>query len=333
MKGHAIHHIAPGRVVWREVTIEEPRAGEAWVKADFSAISAGTESLVFRGEFPAGLPLDAAIPTLDRQFGYPLRYGYALAGRVVRTGSEADQAWLGRRIFMFHPHQDYACVSLENCLAVPDEVSTRAACFLANTESAVNFVMDGRPGLGERFLVLGLGVLGLLTTAILARFPLAELIATDRQSSRREWAGRFGATALESLVQFDADGDSAGTGFDAVIELSGDMAALDEAIRVTGFGGRIVIGSWYGSRNSPVDLGGVFHRRRLKLVSSQVSTLAADLTARWNKQRRLELAWDWVRRIAPECLITHVFPPERCQEAFELAAAPGAGALQILFHY
>lgn len=311
----------------------DPQPGEALIRAESSAISGGTESLVFRGDFPGDLPLDASIPQLGSNFRYPVRYGYTLAGTVLRVGSDADAAWLGRRVLAFHPHQDLACVSLEHCWTVPDGVSMRAACFLPNTESAVNFVMDARPCVGERFLVIGQGVVGLLTTAILASFPLAELAATDRLTTRLEWAGRLGANPLSTLDRVKADGIQAGAGFDAVIELSGNMAALDDAIAVTGFGGRIVIGSWYGNQTAALDLGGVFHRRRLTLLSSQVSTLAADLTARWNKQRRLALAWEWIRRIAPERLITHVFPPERCQQAFELAANPAAGAMQVVFHY
>lgn len=333
MKARAVEHVGPQRVEWRDVDVPEPRAGQGLIQAECSAISAGTEALIFCGAFPAHLPLDATLPGLGGRLGYPLRYGYALTGRIVRTGAAADEAWVGRRVFVFHPHQDRVCVDLDACLPVPDTVSSRAACFLANTESAVNLVMDAAPRLGERFLVLGLGVLGLLTTAILAHFPLSELAATDPLALRREWAELLGASAAATLEPFAADGDAAGAGFDGVIELSGNVAALDQAIAVTGFGGRIVIGSWYGTKNGAVDLGGVFHRRRLKLVSSQVSTLAPELTARWNKRRRLALAWEWVRRISPERLITHVFPPERCQEAFELAVNPVAGALQVIFEY
>lgn len=334
-----IEHVAPGRVEQREVALAEPGAGEAWVQTDFSAISPGTESLVFRGEAPSDLDLDETIPSLRGGFTYPFVYGYAAVGRVVKVGSHSDEQWLGRRVFAFHPHQDYIRIRIEDCLPVPDEISSRAAPFLANTESAVNFVMDARPVLGERFLVIGLGVVGLVTTAILASFPLSRLFAADPVPHRREWARRFGATDVVEAAGHGrigyawADGGAARPGFDGVIELSGNADALDEAIAVTGFAGRIVIGSWYGRKRVALNLGGVFHRRRIRLISSQVSTLAPDLSGRWNKARRLVLAWEWIRRIEPERLITHVFSPSRCQEAFELAASPGSGALQVLFQF
>lgn len=333
MKACAILHLGPEAVGWREVEIARPGVGELLVQAEFSAISAGTESLVFRSEISRDLEVDTTIPQLQGRFAYPFSYGYALVGRVVQVGANGDRAWLGRRVMVFHPHQDWACVRAADCWPVPDEVSSQAACFLPNTESAVSLVMDARPGLGERFLVLGQGILGLLTTAILNHFPLSELVASDPVAVRRQWAARFGATVPDSLADYIADGHPAGAGFDGVIELSGNMKALDEAIAVAGYGARIVIGSWYGLRSAAIDLGGAFHRRRLRLESSQVSSLAAELTDRWNKRRRLALAWDWVRRIQPDCLITHTFAPMRCQEAFELAADADSGALQVMFRY
>lgn len=333
MKAHAVEHVQAGQAAWREIEIGEPGADEVLVAAEFSAISAGTESLLFSGNFPGDCPLDALIPALQRRFAYPVRYGYALVGRVTRVGDNVDSDWLGRRVFLFHPHQDFVRTRLDGCWPVPEDIANRAGCFLPNVESAVNFVMDARPIVGERLLVVGLGVLGLLTTAILMQFPLAELVVVDRLSSRRTRGQQLGARVAAGLDELHADGIPAGAGFDTAIELSGNMRVLDPLIDAMGFGGRIVVGSWYGTQRESVSLGGVFHRRRLTLISSQVSTLAAEFSARWDKTRRLALAWEWVRRINPERWITHTFPPTRCQEAFELAAEPNDGVLQVIFDY
>ena len=75
------------------------------------------------------------------------------------------------------------------------------------------------------------------------------------------------------------------SGADLSIELSGSPSALDDAIASTGFGGRVVIGSWYGEKKAALDLGGAFHRSRIKLISSQVSTIAPELSSRWDKAR------------------------------------------------
>src|SRR5215216_3093094 len=71
------------------------------VEAVGSAISHGTEMLVFRGQVPPELELD--LPTLRGAFAFPIKYGYACVGRVVDVGAEADLA-VGDLVFVHHPH-------------------------------------------------------------------------------------------------------------------------------------------------------------------------------------------------------------------------------------
>ena len=71
------------RVVRTELRpVRAPGPGEVQVRAVCSAISAGTELLAYRGELPASLPLDPALPALEGSFTFPFTYGYAAAGRV-----------------------------------------------------------------------------------------------------------------------------------------------------------------------------------------------------------------------------------------------------------
>jgi 2-desacetyl-2-hydroxyethyl bacteriochlorophyllide A dehydrogenase len=290
--------------------------------------------MIFRGDLPTDVALDETIPALKNQgWSYPLHYGYALVGRVVDAGSPAERRWVGERVFLFHPHQDRVLADTADCLPVPEGLPPQAAALLPNVESALNFVMDAGPSVGERMLVTGQGVVGLLTTAILAAFPLSRLAAVDPVATRRQWSAKLGAdTVAESVRELpqEAGGED---DFDGVIEVSGNLGALNEAIARTAFDGRIIVASWYGRSGDALDLSGAFHRRRIRLISSQVSTLAPTLTGRWTKARRLALAWDWVKRIRPERLVTHSLPAARCQEAFELAAAPAAGALQVVLTY
>lgn len=334
MRVNALWHVGPRRVAWREGVTPAPAVGQVLVQTELSAISPGTESMIFRGEFPAGIALDDTIPALRGQgWSYPLRYGYALIGRVVGAGSSAEEHRLGQRVFLFHPHQDYVCADVGDCLPVPEGAASQAAVMLPNVESAVNFAMDATPLIGERLLVTGQGVVGLLTTAVLSAFPLAGLAAVDRVPERRQWSTVLGArTVAESVAALSIHPEVV-EDFDAVIELSGSMEVLNEAIPRTGFDGRIIVGSWYGHPGGTLDLAGAFHRRRIRLISSQVSTLAPRWTGRWTKSRRLALAWDWIRRLGPERLVTHCLPVAQCQEAFELAATPASGALQLVLNY
>jgi 2-desacetyl-2-hydroxyethyl bacteriochlorophyllide A dehydrogenase len=340
MRAQAIYHQAPKSVAVAETDVPTPKPGEVLIRTRYSAISPGTESLIFRGEMPRDPAPDAGAANPGNRFNYPFKYGRSLVGEVTAVGSDRDRDWLGRHVFAFHPHQSHAVVDKRDCQILPENTPLERALFLANMESALNIVFDAAPLVGERAMVFGQGIVGLLTTAILSRFPLAELITADPVTSRRERSLELGAdlaidpsdrrafAALKDCLFYgEADG------LDVAIEVSGKMSALDQAMELTGFAGRIIVGSWYGRVSGAVDLGGHFHRRRIHLVASQAGTVSPHLQGRWNKERRLDLAWDWLGRLHPEQFITHRFSPAACQEAFELMQSKQAGAFQIVFQY
>jgi threonine dehydrogenase-like Zn-dependent dehydrogenase len=224
---------------------------------------------------------------------------------------------------------------------VPAALSPEEAAFLPNMETAVNFLMDGQPLIGERVVVFGQGVVGLLTTALLARLPLARLVTLDRYPRRRDFSLTLGAHASldpegpDALAHLHAclHDESAPAGADLTYELSGNPGALDQAIAATGFNGRVVIGSWYGQKRAPLNLGGRFHRSRIHLISSQVSTIAPQWTGRWTKPRRLQVAWQMLQQVRPAQLITHRFPIAEAGAAYALLDRHPEEALQVLLTY
>jgi len=336
----AIHHVAPEKVSIAAARLPPLAPDHVLIRTRYSAISAGTESLIYRGQFPAGSRQDSTIASLQGTFEYPFTYGYALVGEVIDAGAGVDPALHGRHVFAFHPHQDHAVVALRDVIAIPAHIEPRAALFLPNMESAINFVMDARPTIGERAMVFGLGIVGLLTTALLAQFPLSVLITADPIAGRRQRSLELGAgraldpgdSAQWRALEKDLFGREL-TGLDFALELSGNMQALNQAIELVGFAGRIIVGSWYGGSGQALDLGTHFHRRRIELTSSQVSTLHPRLSGRWSKARRIDLAWDAIARLAPQRLITHSFSFHDCQRAFDLASRRDDGVLQVVFEY
>jgi threonine dehydrogenase-like Zn-dependent dehydrogenase len=296
--------------------------------------------LVYRGQAPADMPLDDSLPALDGTFQYPFKYGYSSVGQVVDVGPGVAPAWRDRQVFSFQPHQSFYLAAPSNLLPLPDGVSPDDAVFLPNFETAVNFVMDGRPMIGERVAVFGLGIVGLLTTALLAAHPLDCLAGWDRYPRRRQAARSLGADHLFDPFAQDPDvvrqtlgfyGPEEGRdGFDLLYELSGSPAALNTAISLAGFAARVVIGSWYGTKTAQLDLGGRFHRSRLRLISSQVSSLSPDLLGRWNKDRRIAIAWQHLARLHPARFITHRFPLAEAARAFRLLADHPEETIQVV---
>ena len=331
----------PYRVEVREEEVPGPGPGQLLVKAIRSGISAGTEVLIYRGDAPEGMAADESIPALKGAIEFPMKYGYALVGEVAETGSRVPKTWQGATVFSFHPHEDLFLAEPEEVVLLPPGIGSEEALLFPAMETALTLVMDGAPLLGEQIAVFGQGVIGLLVTALLARLSPASLVAADCFPLRRAASRKMGAhAALEPSGQgFEEqalsllEGNRPVRGADLAFEVSGSPNALNQAIAVTGFGGRIVIGSWYGKKPVAAALGGSFHRSRIRLMSSQVSTLAPERTGRWDKERVRNLAWQTLREIKPSGLITHRFPLSQAHRAYDLLARDPGEMLQVVFTY
>ena len=332
----------------REEALPALDAGEVLVETICSAISAGTEMLVYQGRFPQDVETDSVISSLRGGFKYPLAYGYACVGVIRGTGKQVDNSWRDKVVFSFQPHTTHYVSKTESVFPMPASLSSETASFLPNMETAVNLVQDAAPIFGERVLVLGQGVVGLLTASLLKEFPLEELVTVDCYELRREASMALGVEASFNSDEKDFDkkishidnnksnNDSIAytqRKFDLVFELSGNPSALDNALALTGFSGRVVIGSWYGEKKTEVSLGRAFHRSRIKLISSQVSTIAPELSGRWDKARRFDVAWKALERIKPDKWITHQFPIERAAQAYQLLDENPQETIQVLITY
>src|SRR5262249_11829398 len=163
----ALFHTAPRRVEIRELPTPRPAAGEVLIRTLCSGISAGTERLVYRGEVPADLALDDTIDALGGAFSYPFAYGYACVGEVADSGPA---------VFAFHPHHS-VCTSRASELIPLPTIDPASASLLPLVETALQVTLDAGAGYRDRVIVLGAGVLGLLTGLLLQRSGWWPLIA------------------------------------------------------------------------------------------------------------------------------------------------------------
>lgn len=337
----SVHFTAPGAASVTPEPLAPPAAGEVQVRARLSAISPGSEMLVYRGLAPQDLPVDDSLSALSGEFSFPIIYGYAVVGQIEKLGAGVPEEWLSRRVFAFQPHENFFNARPDDLLPLPDDLTDEDAVFLPNMETAVTLVLDGAPLVGEQVVVFGQGIVGLLTTALLARFPLAQLITVDRYPLRRRTSQALGAaTCLDPDAGdfLDTLREALGVrqrydGADLLFELSGSPPALNQAIAAAAFDSRIVIGSWYGQKGAALDLGGRFHRARLRLISSQVSSLAPQISGRWTKSRRLAVAQENLRKIKPARFITQRFPQTQAAEAYRLLDTHPEVTIQVVLTY
>ena len=216
-KAKTLFFTAPGQVEIRECPLPHVRDDEVLVETVCSAISAGSEMLVYRGQFPQ---LKDAHDVVSSELKYPLAYGYACVGVVRELGGMVTGEWKDRLVFSFQPHTSHFVAKTDSLFPIPKSLSPENACFLPNMETAVNLVQDGAPILGERVLVLGQGVVGLLTAFLLGEFPLENLTVVDGIEKRRHALRVDGQRSkVKSLAQADLRASTSDS-FDLSFELT-----------------------------------------------------------------------------------------------------------------
>jgi 2-desacetyl-2-hydroxyethyl bacteriochlorophyllide A dehydrogenase len=327
---------AARQVELRSSPTGRPGPKELLIEALFSAISHGTEMLVYRGEVAVDTPLDLTIPTCQGGFGFPIKYGYASVGRVAEAGAEANVE-RGAIVFAFNPHETCYTIPAEFVLRLPAALQPLSGVLAANLETAVNALLDAAPRLGETVVITGQGVIGLLITWLARKAGAGLIITADQFEKRRRLSQSFGADLSVECAPDEfgrcVTERTSGRGADVVIEASGQPAALDSAIKVASVEGRVVVVSWYGTKPVTLSLATDFHRKRLTLRSSQVSSLDPSLAPRWSLSRRRELAVGYLAEIPCDQLISHIIPFDRAAEAYRLIDQHPGEVVQVVLDY
>jgi hypothetical protein len=291
-RARAFWTTAPGRGELREESLPTPGHGAYRVRALASGVSRGTEALVFAGRVPPSQYQAMRAPLMGGDFPFPVKYGYSAVG-VIEDGPAEDGlakdglakdglAKDGQRVFVLHPHQDRFIAPAAMCIPVPNNVPTRRAVLAANMETALNLLWDAAPLPGERMLVVGAGVVGLLTAALLARIPTAVVTLVDTNPARAALAQAFGCGfALPDAVPGEQE---------LIVHTSASEAGLRLCLDRAAFEARIIEASWYGDAAPTLPLGEAFHASRLRLVGSQVGAIAPPMRGRRSHAQRLALA-------------------------------------------
>ncbi|MEO0618163.1 MAG: zinc-binding alcohol dehydrogenase [Pseudomonadota bacterium] len=242
-----------------------------------------------------------ACPHQLGQFPFPVMYGYGFVGEIVDGARERR----GRAAFCLHPHATYAVVPETDVHLVPYGLPARRAILTANMETALNVVWDARISGGDRVVVMGAGVVGLLVGYLAAQFPGATVLVCDPDPSRRALAETLGCEVVAPDAAAEWVDANDGLPFDVAINASASGEALTAAIDLLGVEGRVVEASWFGARSVDLRLGGAFHSQRLQIVSSQVGRIPADRQARWTYARRIAVALRLLDDDRLDTLITH----------------------------
>jgi len=317
----AFWSVAPGRGELRSEELLPPATGEVLVRALYSAVSRGSESLVFHGRVPVSERQRMRCPHQVGEFPGPVKYGYSNVGRVEAGNVEL----LGQTVFCLFPHQSAYVVPAGAVLPVPAAVPPERAVLAANLETAVNAVWDAAPRLGDRVSVVGAGVVGCLCAYLLARHPGVAVELIDLRPERAEIARAFGATfALPQDAQRERD---------LVLHASGREAGLRTSLDLAGTDATVLELSWFGDSEVSLPLGAAFHARRLGLRSSQVGSVSPRARKRFDHRARLALALELCKDPLLDLLIDAEIPFDELPEAMPRLTMPECGSLCYRVRY
>lgn len=275
----ALWYVDRGRVALLEERLHtQIGSDDVLLRTLYSTVSRGTERLVFLGAVPDSERSRMRAPMQAGQFPFPVKYGYCTVARIELGPTEL----VGHVAFCLHPHQDFIVAPKDFIQLIPKGIPPRRAVLAANMETALNAHWDAGTKPGDRVIVIGGGIVGLLTAYLASRIAGCEVTLVDISQSRQRLAKHLGfAFSRPDSIPIDAD---------IIFNTSASAAGLQSAIEVAGMEATIVEMSWYGAKEVGLGLGGAFHSRRLRLISSQVGHVAAGNRSRWNFERRLAKA-------------------------------------------
>ncbi|MDE0808760.1 MAG: zinc-binding alcohol dehydrogenase [Alphaproteobacteria bacterium] len=307
----------PGHAEIRTEPIPDIPEEYLLIRATHGAISKGTESLIFRGKVPSKMVDRMRCPFQTGDFPGPVKYGYSTVGTVI----DGPGARIGQSVFCLYPHQDFFTIPAAAAHGLPKGLPPSRAVLAANMETALNALWDAGIRRGDQVCVIGAGVVGLLTAYLARRVGRARVDLLDIDPSKAAAARAVGATFQER--------PPSNANYSTVIHASGAPAGLATALKITGFEGKIIELSWYGTQPVTLNLGEDFHDRRLTIRSSQVGSVATSRRQGWTHARRLDKALELLR---DPCLDVLISGESDFEELPGTMAALADGRLSALCH-
>jgi 2-desacetyl-2-hydroxyethyl bacteriochlorophyllide A dehydrogenase len=296
---------------------------QARAKMLYSGISHGTEMNTYSGRIPGN---------------FPCRSGYSAVGEIVEVGSEFTKASVGDRIFHYASHAtEFVISESQPVYLLPEGLDTKCGIFTALAGVAYNGVLESQIALGETAVVFGLGVVGLCTSFLIRKAGAFNVIAVDPVSIRREAGKRMGVDATldpnENDIAEQVKALNGGQLADVVIETSGAISALNDALKAIQNQSMIVPLSWYSADAAGLDLSKDFHYKRVKIQVAQGGSVPLYLSSRWTYDRRVRSTMKVMPEMPLSSLVTHTIPFAEAQEAYELVNNHPEQCIQVILEY
>ncbi|MEP7244883.1 MAG: bi-domain-containing oxidoreductase, partial [Gammaproteobacteria bacterium] len=364
-----LQSLTDGRTLLAEVPSPGVGRGGLLIRTTRSLISAGTERMLVDfgragwvdkarqqpekvRQVIGKIGTDGLLPTLEAvrsKLDQPLPLGYCNVGRVLDAGANAPGFAVGERVVSTGPHAEVVSVPRNLCARIPDGVSDDEAAFVVLGAIALQGIRLAMPTLGERFVVTGLGLVGLITVQLL-RANGCRVLGIDPDPAKAELARRLGADVVALDRGEDplavAEAFSGGMGVDGVLITAATRSndPVTQGARMCRKRGRLVLVGVAGLELNRAD----FYQKELTFqVSCSYGPGRYDAHyeeqghdypvgfVRWTEQRNFQAVLDMLAagKLDVRPLLTHRFALEAAPEAYELLATGSELHLGILLDY
>lgn len=260
-----IQSFKTGETILEEVPVPVVRRGCLLIRTTRSLVSLGTERMLV--EFGKSnylqkarqqpdkvkqvldkVKTDGLLPTINSVFnklGEPIPLGYCNVGVVVAVGEGVSGFEVGDRVASNGPHADFVCVPKNLVAHIPDNVSDEEAAFTVVGSIGLQGIRLLNPTLGETVVVIGMGLIGLLTAQLL-KANGCRVIGTDLDQGKLALAAKWGISTFNSgsgdVVKF-VEEQTGGVGADGVVITASAHtdSIISQAARMSRKRGKIVL--------------------------------------------------------------------------------------------
>ncbi len=350
--------VAPGRVELNSYQDRPPGPREVKVRLHYSAISHGTEMSHYRGHaiwHHKQVDPDGFV-TEGQSMSYPFTYGYEDVAEIVAIGDEVTGFEIGQVVGCCANHRETALFSIDGMnrstdtyflpLPEPHDGSYERYVFVALGTVALDGVLLAPVRLGESAVVVGQGVVGLLTLQLCKLSGADPVIAVDLMDSRLQVSRELGADHVLNPKNGDVGQEVknilGGTGADICFDASGKSGGINLALHCGTPFPRVVALGMYDGPAEDLLLGEDFCRSAGQILHSRSGgyRLAPEFpTAEGLCHRK----WDFVRvnktiisllhrgKLQVDDLISHRFPLEKAPEAYDLIDRHPEKVTKVIF--
>jgi NADPH:quinone reductase-like Zn-dependent oxidoreductase len=303
----------------RILETEHTHFSDTSIEALYSLISVGTERLVANGFVPKELFSSMAVPYMDGDFSFPVKYGYSLVGRVFKS----TVLKTGSLVHVMHPHQNSCHIYAKSASLVPANIPAKRAILVANMETAINAVWDSGITNGETVLIAGYGIIGALLARVCKQLYNCKVYILEQDETKMSKAVSHGyaiSTEYQGL-------------YDVAFNCTASEKALQYCIDNIKKEAAVIELSWYGMKKVSICLGGSFHILRKKLIASQVSAIPINKQSEWDYAKRKSFAFEILADEFYDVLLTNEITFEDSPDFFNLNRQSGLSGIGYYISY